>query len=229
MSSGSNNNSNSNRSKAKVLIVRHGNAENNVQRRFVCKMSTLPIAHLTELGVEQAAQAGRNIFKSLQERDDSDAAAPSRPICIYHSPLHRTVETAETIARILQEEYGLQIRIRTEPDLIEVDHGILDGLPFSEAGKYQPSDDAWDMSGALNYKGETVEAVCVRAQRILNRSLLEVDRAHHIVFVTHGNVARYLLRTIDEAKFPDERLQNAEFKMLDRDSLQNTGSCFLPY
>ena len=70
----------------KLIMVRHGESEGNRERRF----TTTPDAPLTDLGREQAAQAGRRIARLFH------------PQLVITSPYARARETGEIIAAALR-------------------------------------------------------------------------------------------------------------------------------
>lgn len=98
---------------ARVILVRHGETEWNRLHRIQGSNSNTP---LNETGRQQA--------ESLALR------LKSEPIqAIYSSPLSRSLDTAQAIARYHQLEVLL------EPDLREFDLGELDGKGRDDVGK----------------------------------------------------------------------------------------------
>lgn len=96
-------------SPTKFSLVRHGEADHNVDRIYSCKVENAH--HLTELGKEEATAAA----EQLSPFDN-----------IYTSPLVRTQETA----KVLAETQGFSGDIRTDERLREVDFGELDCQPY---------------------------------------------------------------------------------------------------
>ena len=97
----------------RVILVRHGETEWNRLRRIQGSNSNIP---LNETGKQQA--------ESLALR------LKSEPIkAIYSSPLQRSLDTAQAIARYHQLEVHL------EPDLREFNLGELEGTKIEHLGK----------------------------------------------------------------------------------------------
>jgi probable phosphoglycerate mutase len=93
----------------KLYLVRHGETEPN-RRGIALGRADVP---LTETGHSQAAQLAR-------------ALAGETLSAVYSSPLQRAVQTASAIA-------GAQsLEVATEPGLIEMDVGEMDGLSYEE-------------------------------------------------------------------------------------------------
>ncbi len=99
-----------------MYFVRHGNTEYNEQRR--CQGTTdLP---LNELGRRQAAALGEK-FSGMELNG------------IYASPMIRAMETAKAIA-LPQQKVG----IYTEPGLMEMDQGELEGMDMATMAQSMP-------------------------------------------------------------------------------------------
>lgn len=185
-----------------LIIVRHGLAENNVQKIFNSRLESPP-APLTESGKQQAKKAASEMKEWLTE--------VSR-VRVIHSPLIRTAQTAE----IIGQELGLaRTQISEDPLLIEVDHGDLEGKPYSACEVY--TSDPWDLSAAALYHGESETELVNRMSEFLSNIVHENSEDEDLVIVTHGNPAKYLLRLIDPAL--EARLPNCGFKVVDRKSV----------
>lgn len=90
----------------RLILVRHGETEWNSEHRLQGGRSDIP---LNENGKEQARRLG------LALKDEKISA-------VYSSPLQRAVTTARAVAS------HHQLEVSTDPDLIEMDLGDLDGL-----------------------------------------------------------------------------------------------------
>ena len=97
----------------RVILVRHGETEWNRLRRIQGGNSNTP---LNEKGEQQAESL------ALRLRSEGIQA-------IYSSPLQRSLDTAQAIARHYQMEVDL------EPDLIELNLGELEGTLIDDLGK----------------------------------------------------------------------------------------------
>lgn len=93
-----------------VIMVRHGQARNNVERRLAGRMDGVP---LTPEGVGQAGQAAKML-------------ASAGVSAIYSSPIERAAETA----RMISEECGVPVTI--DERLTEIDMGKFTGMTFEE-------------------------------------------------------------------------------------------------
>jgi broad specificity phosphatase PhoE len=154
-----------------LIVVRHGITEFNKQER------------LNGLIDESLAEEGQQQARELVDR------LSGKPIdAIYTSPLKRTVETAEPIAKKL----GLPIN----PDrrIIEVDFGQL-------TGKTQTEVDAMlgqtmvEMLSSYNYdfhelSGESVEGVNQRVSSFINE--LKTKDHQTVLIITHGGIIRMI-------------------------------------
>ena len=97
----------------RVILVRHGETEGNRLRLFLGGNSDTA---LNEKGKRQA--------ESLALRLKSEKIQ-----AIYSSPLRRTLDTAQAIARYHRMEVGI------EPELTELNLGELEGTPVADLGK----------------------------------------------------------------------------------------------
>ena len=93
-----------------VIMVRHGQARNNVERKLAGRMDGVP---LTPEGVRQAEQAAKML-------------ASAGVSAIYSSPIERAAETA----RMISEECGVPVTI--DERLTEIDMGKFTGMTFEE-------------------------------------------------------------------------------------------------
>ena len=157
----------------RVLLVRHGHVEGIDPPRFRGRRD-LP---LTPRGKTQAQAVARRIADSFQIT------------AIYASPLARTTETAEAIARTT----GLSVT--RETGLIDIDYGRWHGMTVEDARRDSPNEIAvWLRSPdqALIQDGETLPDVLARATRTV---VLRASRhdGQTIVLVSHDSVLRVIL------------------------------------
>jgi broad specificity phosphatase PhoE len=155
-----------------LLLVRHGETEWNVQRRYQGRSDS----PLTATGVAQAHAIGR-LLAQLPEA----AAGP-----IVASPLGRARRTAEIIRKHLASAAPFQIDER----LRELSLGSWDGLTYAEIAARSPG--VFDGRGRYEWyfrspDGEPYDAFAAR----LGDWLREQNAASAIV-VTHGIVTRLL-------------------------------------
>lgn len=183
-----------------ILLVRHGETEWNVQRRYQgCSNSPL-----TATGVAQAHAIGR-LLAALP-----DAAAAR----IVASPLARARRTAEIIRKHLAPAAPLRIDQR----LRELSLGSWDGLTYAEIAARNPG--VFDGRGRYEWyfrspDGERYEAFAARLGEWLRE-----QHATSAIVVTHGIVTR-LVRGLYAGLPRNEALmlpvpQDRVFRLCDR-------------
>lgn len=148
-----------------LVLVRHGEADNNAQARFG-GWSDLP---LTARGIRQAAAAG-------------PAVAALHPDVVWSSDLPRAMQTAAWIATAT----GLAIHARH--DLRERSVGELDGMAFVDAEARSPGMLARLRSrepGVLPPGAETVETVFHRVRGAIDAACVQ-HPGKTVVLVSHG-------------------------------------------
>lgn len=120
-----------------VLLLRHGETTLTPQRRFSGTGSGN--LGLSPVGKEQAEKAGH-----------SGALQSAKISAVLCSPLRRCVETAEIVAA------QLNLPVRVDDDLREMDFGAWEGLTFAEAEQRHPADlAAWKRSADVTPTGST--------------------------------------------------------------------------
>jgi broad specificity phosphatase PhoE len=156
-----------------ILLVRHGETEWNLQRRYQGRSDS----PLTERGLAQADAIGR-FLGALPE------AASAR---IVASPLGRVRRTAE----IIRAHFPAAPQLQFDDRLRELSLGSWDGLTYSEIAAHSPG--VFDRDGRHNWyfrapDGERYDAFTAR----LDEWLQEQDSVSVLVVVTHGIVTRVL-------------------------------------
>jgi broad specificity phosphatase PhoE len=157
----------------RLLLLRHGQTELSVQRRY----SGHGDPELTPLGLAQAAGAAARIARM------PDVAA------VLTSPLRRARRTAEEVAAAT----GAPLHVRER--LVETDFGAWEGLTFLEARDRDPQLHA-EWLGSEDVAppgGESFEAVGRRVATELVDVLREYPGAT-LVLVTHVTPIKMLLR-----------------------------------
>ncbi|MEV6253830.1 bifunctional RNase H/acid phosphatase [Nocardia sp. NPDC051911] len=157
----------------RLLLLRHGQTELSVQRRYSGRGNP----PLTALGREQAARAAKML------------AAKGGIAAVVSSPLGRARETAEAAAAAL----GVPVEIHD--GLIETDFGAWEGLTFAEAAQRDPDLHArWIGDPTVAAPGgENFEEVRARVDAAL-RDLLERYPGANVVVVSHVTPIKTLLR-----------------------------------
>lgn len=153
----------------KLILVRHGESRGNRDRIFAIEPADLP---LTDLGYQQAREAGRQIAASFKSE------------VVVASPFLRARETARVIAEILQ------LPTQIEPQLYERDVGVLKGQSYDSLAIVDDYDHAepwaWKPEG-----GESYEEVRARVGPVLDR-LAATHPDRDVVIVSHGGVMQTL-------------------------------------
>jgi probable phosphoglycerate mutase len=157
----------------RLLLLRHGQTELSVQRRYSGRGNPA----LTEHGWRQGEAAARY----LAERGGIAA--------VISSPLQRAYDTAATAAKAL----GLDVT--ADDDLIETDFGAWEGLTFAEAAARDPElhrrwlrDTSTEPPG-----GESFDDVMVRVCRARER-IIDRYQGATVLVVSHVTPIKTLLR-----------------------------------
>jgi alpha-ribazole phosphatase len=162
----------------RVYLIRHGQTTWNAERRYQGRRD----APLTELGRTQMRRLA--------------AALASEPVrAVYTSPLGRCRWGAERIAA----QHGLEPIV--EPDLVELDHGILEGLRVDEMEDHVGTlVRRWweDPAGVQLPGGESLEQARARAYGAFCR-IVESHPDQIVVVVAHGGVNKLILLTLLQA------------------------------
>jgi broad specificity phosphatase PhoE len=110
-----------------IFIVRHGQSVGNLDLKNYNKIADHAF-ELTDLGIEQALQAGRDIVNACNpEPGDYDWKAPAGHM-MWISPFRRARETAEVIQKVFDED-GLYLDRATEsPLIIEKQYGLYNQI-----------------------------------------------------------------------------------------------------
>ncbi|GAB2674013.1 bifunctional RNase H/acid phosphatase [Nocardia goodfellowii] len=157
----------------RMLLLRHGQTELSVQRRYSGRGNP----PLTALGREQAARAAKML------------AAKGGIAAVVSSPLGRARETAEAAAA------ALDVPVRVLDGLIETDFGDWEGLTFSEASQQDPERHArWLGDTSVTPPGgESFDLVRERVEAV-RRDLVAAYPGQNIVVVSHVTPIKTLLQ-----------------------------------
>ncbi|GHG73569.1 bifunctional RNase H/acid phosphatase [Streptomyces griseocarneus] len=158
------------------VLLRHGETALTPQKRFSGSGGTDP--ELSEAGRRQAEA----VAAALAARGTIQA--------IVSSPMRRTRQTAEAVAKAL----GLEVRI--DEGLREADFGAWEGLTFAEVKERHPEDlDAWLASSkaAPTGGGESFAAVA-RRMAVSRDKLLARYAGRTVLLVTHVTPVKTLVR-----------------------------------
>lgn len=144
-----------------LWLIRHGETEWSATKRHTGR-TDIP---LTPTGERQAAALGRSL-------------AGRRFAVVLCSPLRRARQTCELAG------YG-DVATVTD-DLLEWDYGVYEGKTTKEIRLEQPGWSIWTASVA---KGESIEQVGCRAQRVIQRALVA---GGDVVLFAHAHILRIL-------------------------------------
>jgi broad specificity phosphatase PhoE len=148
----------------KVYVVRHGQTAWNLEEVFRGRMD-IP---LDETGKKEVHLAGEAL------KDETLRA-------IYSSPLSRSMETAENIAKFQN------IEVKPLEAIIDISYGEWEGVSLAEVQKKYP--DLYDLwlkapHNVTFPNGESLEQVRVRTQNAIE-NLLEKHENENIALVAH--------------------------------------------
>ncbi|MDK2742517.1 MAG: histidine phosphatase family protein [Nitrospira sp.] len=144
-----------------LWMIRHGETEWSVAKRHTGRTDIA----LTSTGERQAATLGRSL-------------ASRRFALVLCSPLRRARETCRLA--------GFGEAASMSDDLLEWDYGVYEGRTTSEIRSEQPD---WSIWTASVPKGESIELVGHRAQRVIQRALAADG---DVVLFAHAHILRIL-------------------------------------
>lgn len=142
----------------RILLIRHGQTAWNIERRILGR-TDIP---LDDVGRDQAARLA-TVLPGLH--------------ALYASPLSRALETARALGRPV-----------TDPDLMEMDQGELDGLGVQElAERHAGLTDRWreDPAGFRLPGGETLHETQARGMAAIGRIAARHGAGEVVGVVTH--------------------------------------------
>lgn len=184
---------------ASIFLVRHGQDIDNEKGILNGHRDT----DLTSLGKDQALR----VAKKLRDKDIE---------VILSSPLKRTRQTAEIIAR----EFNLEVV--PEGLLVERDFGILTGKPVSRIKDLAKEVlDTDQVSYFLEVEGaEDFPALIKRANRLLVKIREKYGLDKNILLVTHGDIGKMIRATYNNWTW-EEGLKTPHFDNTDVIELKN--------
>ena len=188
----------------KLYIVRHGETEWNVIKRFQGQLNT----PLTEKGMEKLRETGKKLENVLFDE-------------VYTSELGRTVASAEII---LNENRGYRNKkreLKKLAELNEVYFGVWQGLTYEEVFLKYPEEANNYFYNVKNYKAENVEAENLKdaLERFLKgiNKILNIHKSGNILVVTHGTVFEMFINYVENNSIfdIDERtlMGNGDYKV----------------
>ena len=164
----------------RLFLVRHGQSDGNAEGRFGGHSPT----PLSDLGVKQAELTAQALAKEKIHH-------------IYSSDLHRAVQTAEPLAKILDLPIVKTAAFR------ERKVGVLEGLTFDESKAAHPKDYYALVNRNIYHvitEGESYRQLLKRATKELHE-ILRVHQGQNIVIFSHTGaicfITLYLLGAIN--------------------------------
>eukprot|EP00892_Ulva_mutabilis_P004361 jgi/Ulvmu1/2297/UM013_0144.1 len=158
---------------ARVIFVRHGETNWNLEGRMQGQMADGDVPVLTELGTTQAHAVAAYLKEHYQHAS-----------CIYSSDLKRAMQTAEAIQSHLPA-----LEIHSVAAARERHLGLLHGVLISEAAHAAPAAHAALRTGAADEPipggGESEKEFYGRAVKFLDH-LAQTERGNTVIVVTHG-------------------------------------------
>ena len=155
-----------------LLLIRHGQSEADITDVLEGRADF----SLTDLGEAQARKMAAYVAKAYP------------PAVILSSPLKRASQTA----RILQEEMGCDIKYYD--DLMELNNGVLAGMPREEAAVKHPLPKGGRPVHIPIEGGESELDLRYRAERILRQILHDYEGTNRIAIVSHGGLISNLIQ-----------------------------------
>jgi len=175
---------------ATLVLVRHGESELIVERRFQGQAES----PLSAAGRRQAALVARRLARPHDRPALPLPAGP--PLAIVHSPLGRAAETATAIqtAAAAPDAFDRPIPIHADPRFVEIGQGEWEGLPAAEiAAIHGERLAAWRRTPTLAWApgGERLSEVRARVSPGLTDVLVELAAAGRPGSIDAPQVAGY--------------------------------------
>ena len=188
----------------KLYIVRHGEPEWNVIKRFQGQLNT----PLTEKGIEKLKETGKKLEDITFEE-------------VYTSELERTVNSAEIILNENRGYKNKKLKLKKLAELNEVYFGVWQGLKYEEVFLKYPEEANNYFYNVKNYKAENIKAenlkdALKRFLRGINK-ILDSHKSRNILVVTHGTVFEMFINYVGNSSIfdIDERtlMGNGDYKI----------------
>ena len=157
---------------ARLLLVRHGLTDHNVERR----VAGYTDVNLNEEGFQQVEKLNKRL---ADEKIDS----------IYSSDLQRAVDTAKGAVS------GRGIEIETCFELREMNFGDAEALTFAELNKKHPdlARSVMNVDTGLSFPGGESFSDFVGRVRVFLKKLEKFTEEHTVLIVSHGATLRVII------------------------------------
>ena len=188
----------------KLYIVRHGETEWNVIKRFQGQLNT----PLTKKGIKKLKETGKELEDVTFEE-------------VYTSELERTVNSAEIILNENRGYKNNKLKLKKLAELNEVHFGVWQGLKYEEVFLKYPEEANNYFYNVKNYKAENVKAENLKdaLERFLRgiNKILDSHKSGNILIVTHGTVFEMFINYVGNSSIfdIDERtlMGNGDYKI----------------
>lgn len=183
-----------------IYLVRHGESEANVSKRF----SGITDIELSQLGREQAKEAGKILIDKTIDN-------------IFSSPLKRAKNTAEIIA----DEIGFNKDIVIDKSLTEVNFGIFENLTWEEiVEQYAEESQTWvEFKHKYKFpKGEGYDDIILRISDFFD------NVPDNSLIATHYGVIQSVLlyfEIVDDTTLWDYNISNCDIIIINNKKLEN--------
>ncbi len=206
----------------RIVLVRHGQTDFNVERRF----QGIIDHPLNDHGREQARLAGevlaRRILAPSAQLGIVTGAESGRRVALVCSPLSRAHETARIIAECFASAGAELSGPRVDDRLIERSYGVFEGLTLAEAmSGYEDEVAEWRETGESEAAGiERSDLVGIRMRDAALEAAAAAGEGATLVLVSHGSAITRCLLTfmgLDPLSFDQMRgLDNCHWSELVR-------------
>lgn len=189
-----------------LVIMRHGEAKQNLTNTLNSDIEISKKFPLTPTGEIQVRDAAKALKK--------DHGIFGKNIrAIYASPLLRTQQTAEILARELDLKPS---QIIVDDRLRENGMGRLEGHREHELDSLDPKPKGYLPKAKQLFGGETKEELDGRLKDFLKD--LENFRSGHVIVITHGTPSFELLPMIDPTQSEKPQMSRGEFRVFKHDT-----------
>jgi len=181
-----------------VFYIRHGENYSNIEHQFSYKIVDRP---LTDKGILQAQQTGQYLKNYTID-------------AIYSSPMIRTKQTANIIAKTLD------LPVTVLEEFREIDVGTFDGRNFKEEPElvdgYFNVIDSWKdgKRGASFPKGEDNHTLVQRFKEGLRKIVENTKEDSNIIIVAHGGIFQHSVAHLFHYNHQNENVKNCSINKM---------------
>ncbi len=183
----------------KVLLLRHGKTQGNIEKRYIGKKTDESLSGNTDEEFIKARESIEAVFEPLTDG-----------VALYSSPLKRAVETSEKLFEGMTPQ--------TIDELSEIDFGDFEGKNYNDL-KDNPDYQRWiDSNGTIAFPGgedraEFIERSCRGFYKVVAEKSEEA-----VAIVCHGGNIMSILSTITGDDYFDFMTHNLGGYVLEFDT-----------